>query len=53
MNEKETNVLCLRLNQIENVTFNEAELRKLIISHDYDLMALMGIVRKYRYVVFL
>lgn len=51
LNEKEINILCLRLNQIENVTFHEAELRKLIISHDHDIMALMGVVRKYRYVV--
>lgn len=45
LDEKETDILCLRLNQIEGVVFHEEEMRNLIEAQNGSLYAVMGVVR--------
>ena len=45
LDEKETDILCLRLNNIEGVTFHENEMRRLIKERDGSLHAVMAVVR--------
>jgi len=45
LDEKEANTLCLRLNNIEGVTFNEEAMRELIAEQNGSLFAVMSVVR--------
>ena len=49
LDPRETDILCLRLNQIEGVKFHEEEMRDLIEKQNGSLHAVMGVVRKYRF----
>mmetsp|Transcript_3287 Transcript_3287/g.5165 ORF Transcript_3287/g.5165 Transcript_3287/m.5165 type:complete len:233 (-) Transcript_3287:302-1000(-) len=45
LDEKEVNTLCLRLNNIEGVTFKEEAMRQLIKEQNGSLLAVMSVVR--------
>jgi len=49
LDPRETDILCLRLNQIEGVKFHEEDMRDLIEKQNGSLHAVMGVVRKYRF----